>query len=159
MSKKIEYLESKLANEMLKMSKLDAIRNAWEYFNVEPHTWYGHSSTLNKKTIVHMCFDEDGLGYSEGTILHMTENYDIYGTSEFRQENGDKFGSNPIFYYGNFPINTHDFELSFEDLTHGKIIFKPKKEAAFNYIPPLSKIITMDTVYTSFKEQKKIHSN
>ena len=156
MSKKIEYLESKLANVMLKMSKLDAIRYAWEYFNIEPYTWYGHSSKLNKKTIIHLCFHEDGLGYSEGTILHMTENYDVYGTSEYRQENGDTFGSKPIFYYGNFKIDNHDFELSIEDLNHGKIIFKPKKEVAFDYVLP-SSIINMNNVYTPFKQQK-IHS-
>jgi hypothetical protein len=129
---KADILERLLATEMMKMHPNEAIGYAWEYFNSCPFTWYGHSSYLNQRTMIQICGDET-IGYPIGTVLHLTHDGDIYGTSESIDENGNIFGENPIFYYGHFEIDNHKFNLLFEELKNGKILFVPKPEASVIY--------------------------
>jgi hypothetical protein len=133
MSNRAIVLERLLANEMLKMHPSDALGCAWEYFYAEPFTWYGYSEKLNQRTIVEYCYYDNHFGYPAGTVLHLTHNGEVYGTSETIQENGELFGTNPMFYYDHFPIDTQNFDLSFDQLREGKIRFVPKIEASALY--------------------------
>jgi hypothetical protein len=126
-------LERLLARAMLQMHPNEATGYAWQYLYDNPFTWYGNSDNLNKRTTVQVCESENWFGYPEGTILHLTHTGEVYGTSESIQENGDLFGEEPIFYYADFEIDNHDFELSFDQLREGKILFVPKIEASALY--------------------------
>ena len=136
--KKVCVLERLLAEQMLKIHPNDAIGIAWEYHSSVPFKWYGDSSKLNIYTEIEICCDGDRSGYPEGTILHYTHDRQIYGTSKDLDKDGKPYGEHPMFYMGNFEIENHDFELSFDALQNGKIQFVPKKEAAFDYKPVLS---------------------
>jgi hypothetical protein len=125
-------LERMMAREMLKMHPRDAIANAWEYFNSDPFPWYGNSFHLNRPTTVMVCPANDTSGYPEGTVLHFTHTWEIYGTSETIKDD-ELLGTEPVFYYGYFEIDNHDFELSFKELHNGRIMFTPKEEASAAY--------------------------
>ena len=125
-------LERILAKQMLKMHPSEALGCAWEYFYAAPFKWRGRSCLLNLKTEMFTCTDLINFGYPRGTILHFTKENTIYGKSMDVDENENPYGERPIFYIGNFEINNHDFELSYEDLKKGKINFIPKKRAAFD---------------------------
>jgi hypothetical protein len=131
--KKAIALERLLTELMLNMHPDDAIGIAWEYHNTHPFKWYGDSSKLNIYTELENCYDGDGSGYPEGTILHYTHDRQIYGTSKDLDPSGKPYGEQPMFYMGYFEIDNHDFELSFLALQFGKIQFVPKKEAGFEY--------------------------
>jgi hypothetical protein len=134
-------LERMMTREMLKMHPDEAIRNAWEYFYSDPFPWYGNSFRLNRPTTVRVCPANDTSGYPEGTILHFTHTGEIYGTSETIMDD-ELLGTEPVFYYGYFEIDNHDFELSFVELHNGRIMFTPKPEASAAY----HDMITMDEV-------------
>ena len=133
MSNRTKVLEQMMAREMLKMHPNDALACAWEYFDAEPFTWYGCSDKLNLRTTIEYCDSDNWFGYPEGTVLHFTHIGEVYGTSETTNENGELFGIDPIVYYDHFLIDNHDFELSFEDLERGKILFIPKMQASAEY--------------------------
>ena len=63
-------------------------------------------------------------GLVNGDPVHFNQQLDILGTIK-------DLGYYPIFYYGSFEIDNHDFELCFEELKNHKIVFKPKKECAY----------------------------
>ena len=133
MSNRAIVLERLLAREMLKMTPHEAHGYAWHYFYAQPFTWYGNSSYLNLCTNIEICQANNWYGYPEGTILHLTHNGAIYGTSESRKENGDLFGAKPIFYNADFEIDNQDFELSYDQLHEGRIRFTPRIEASASY--------------------------
>jgi len=124
-------LERILSRKMLEMPPPDAIKLAWEYFNISPFCWYGNSSKLNIKTEIFTCCEWINFGYEIGTILHFTQENTIYGTSTDLDTNGRPYGKKPIFYVGFFKIVRCDFELSFDALEIGEIQFIPKKEMQF----------------------------
>jgi hypothetical protein len=128
---KIESGERILSKLMLKMDKRIAINVAWEYFNQSPYMWKGHSSKLNIKTTVRTYDEEDGQ-YPVGTILHyIQDGKTVYCKSTDINELGIEVGEQPIFYYGSFEIDNHNFELCFDRLKEGVIEFKPKQEASY----------------------------
>jgi hypothetical protein len=124
-------LERVLAKQMLKMHPSEALDCALDYYYSAPFKWHGHSSKINKKTEIFVCDNLINFGYPPNTILHFTNENTIYGSSTDKDENGITYGEEPIYYFGNFEIDNHDFELSFDELKNGKIQFVPKKEAAF----------------------------
>jgi hypothetical protein len=124
-------LESILAKKLLTMTKKDAENIAWEYFYNAPVCWSGHSSILNKRTIIHVCGINES--YPEGTILHYTQSYTFYGKSTDKDEFGRELGEEPIFYYGEFYIDDN-FQLSFEELKNEKIKFIPKINYPLNIL-------------------------
>ena len=144
LQEKIESTERILSKLMLKMDKKMAISVAWEYFYMSPYMWKGYSSKLNIRTRVGT-YQEDSpvpIGLYEtvgqvgpiGTVIHYTHQNTVYCKSTDINELGTEFGEQPIFYYGSFEINNHDFELCFDRLKEGFIEFKPKQEASYYYI-------------------------
>ena len=141
LQEKIESGERILSKLMLKMDKRIAINVAWEYFNQSPYMWNGHSSKLNIKTTVRTYDEEDGQ-YPVGTVVHYIQDgktaycktaycKTVYCKSTDINELGIEVGEQPIFYYGSFEINNHNFELCFDRLKEGFIEFKPKQDASY----------------------------
>lgn len=122
--------ENILAKLMLKMTKRQANGFAWDYFYKAPYCWNGHSSELNLKTRLEIYYEEDGNEYPEGTILHYRDDGTIYGTSTDKDKDGIELGEQPIYYYGSFEIDNFNFELCFDRLKEGRILFVP---VSFNY--------------------------
>jgi hypothetical protein len=117
------HFEKLLANALLDLNTYKANDIAWEYYihSNFPMTWIGNSKRLNIKTELFTCCTLIDFGYPQGTILHFTHDNKIYGTSEL-------YGTEPVFYDGEFKLNLHDFTLSITELKQGKIRFEPKIE-------------------------------
>jgi len=125
--------EEILASKMLTMHPSEAIDAAWYYFQKRPWRWTGDSLLLNITSTIGNYDDiyeypnEKELaneGLVNGDPVHFNQQLDILGTIK-------DLGYYPIFYYGSFEIDNHDFELCFEELKNHKIVFKPKKECAY----------------------------
>ena len=125
--------EEILASKMLTMHPSEAIDAAWYYFQKRPWRWTGDSLLLNITSTIGNYDDiyeypnEKELaneGLVNGDPVHFNQQLDILGTIK-------DLGHYPIFYYGSFEIDNHDFELCFEELKNHKIVFKPKKECAY----------------------------
>ena len=125
--------ESSVARQMLLMHPTDAIGAAWEYFYKTPWHWVGDSHLLNIKSTIDIYDDIYDYNLDKeienGTLLHFNQELYILGSVK-------DLGDHPIFYHGSFEINNHDFELCFKELNNDKIVFKPKKECAHDYVAP-----------------------
>ena len=128
-----ETEETNLARKMLTMHPSEAIDAAWYYFQKRPWRWTGDSLLLNITSTIGNYDDiyeypnEKELaneGLVNGDPVHFNQQLDILGTIKV-------LGHYPIFYYGSFEIDNHDFELCFEELKNHKIVFNPKKECAY----------------------------
>ena len=138
-------LERLLARAMLNMSPMERDGYAWQYLYANPFIWHGNSSCLNLRTTIQICQAKNWYGYPEGTILHLTHNGSVYGTSETIQDNGDLIGEEPIFYNADFEIDNHNFELSYDELQEGRIRFIPKKEASAAYNSMSDELVSEST--------------
>ena len=125
--------EEMLATKMLTMHPSEAIDAAWYYFQKRPWRWTGDSLLLNITSTIGNYDDiyeypnEKELaneGLVNGDPVHFNQQLDILGTIK-------DLGHYPIFYYGSFEIDNHNFELCFEELKKHKIVFKPKKNCAY----------------------------
>ena len=122
--------ERLLSTLMLNMHKSEAIGVAWHFFYKAPYMWKGHSSKLNIKTRLENYYEDDGK-FPIDTVLHYTQDGKIYCKSTDKDKDGNEYGEQPIFYWGEFEIDNHDFELCFDRLKEGVIEFKPKQEASY----------------------------